>query len=240
MRALKWRIHGLIWVLSNPTQLKHIITRETRHRNRYKDKRAWTAWQEFDTHDAAGQHSTITAYVRPLNVERIRIFCEMVNSAGTNLKILDVGCGDGVISEPIAKLGNMVVSVDLPTITAMCHKRGVSLVSSGDAEHLAFADHAFDLVLASEMVEHLWNPQAFFSEAYRVLNNGGWLIIETPEGKDSLRYDAHKNWFDEDIVRQMVGKQFTIERVERLKPELGAPTSTIILFMHKNKSDSLL
>ena len=234
MRTLKWRIHGLIWVLSNPAQLKHIIIRETRYRNRYKDKRAWAAWQEFDTHDAAGQHGSVAAYVRPLNLERIRIFSEMVNSVGTGLQVLDVGCGDGVISEPIAKLDNKVASVDLPTITMMCHMRKISMVSSGDAEHLAFADGVFDLVLASEVVEHLWNPHAFFDEAYRILKANGWLIIETPEGKESLRYDAHKNWFDEDVVRQMVGKEFTIVRVERLKPELGAPTSTIIVLMQKN------
>jgi 2-polyprenyl-3-methyl-5-hydroxy-6-metoxy-1,4-benzoquinol methylase len=232
-RTLKWRIHGLIWVLSNPKQLKHIIIRETRYRNRFRDKRAWTAWQEFDTHDAVDQHSTMTAYVRPLNLERIRIFSEMVNSVGSGLQILDVGCGDGVVSEPIAKLGNTVASVDLPAITMMCHKRRVSMVASGDAEHLAFADESFDLVLASEVVEHLWNPRAFFDEAYRVLRQNGWLIIETPEGRDSLRYDAHKNWFDEDTVRQMVENRFSIKRVERLKPELGAPTSTIILLLHK-------
>lgn len=87
------------------------------------------------------------------------------------------------------------------------------------------------------MVEHLWNPHAFFDEAYRVLKPDGWLIIETPEGKDSLRYDANKNWFDENVVKQMVNKQFTIKQIDRLKPELGAPTSTIILLMNKNKSN---
>lgn len=238
LRTLKLRIHGLIWVLSNPKQLKHIIIRETRYRNRYRDKNAWTAWQQFDTHDAAGQHSTMTAYVRPLNLERIRIFSEMINSVGKGLRVLDVGCGDGVISEPIAKLGNDVASVDLPTITMLCHKRKVSMVSSGDAEHLAFADNSFDVVLASEVVEHLWNPHAFFSEAYRTLKHDGWLIIETPEGKDSLRYDAHKNWFDENVVQQMADEQFTIKQVKRLKPELGAPTSTIIILMHKNNGNA--
>jgi len=98
LRTLKLRIHGLLWVLSNPTQLKHIIVRETRHRQRYRSKAAWTAWQEFDTHDAVGQHSTVTAYVRPLNLERIRIFSEMISGVGTGLRVLDVGCGDGVIS----------------------------------------------------------------------------------------------------------------------------------------------
>jgi 2-polyprenyl-3-methyl-5-hydroxy-6-metoxy-1,4-benzoquinol methylase len=235
-RTLKLRIHGLLWVLSNPAQLKHIIIRETRYRQRYRDKRAWTAWQQFDTHDAAGQHSTMTAYVRPLNLERIRIFSEMIGGVGSGLRVLDVGCADGVISEPIAKLGNEVTSMDLPTIAMMCHKRRVSMVSSGDAEHLAFADSSFDVVLASEVVEHLWNPHGFFDEVYRVLKSNGWLIVETPEGKDSLRYDAHKNWFDEKVIKQVAGRNFIIKQVKRLKPELGAPTSTIIILLQKNNN----
>ena len=238
LRRLKQRVHGLVWVLSNPAQLKHIVIRETRYRNRFRDKRAWTAWQQFDTHDAAGQHSTVTAYVRPLNLERIRIFGEMIGAVGRGLRVLDVGCGDGVISEPIAKLGNSLFSVDLPTITKLCLKRRISMVASGDAEHLAFADGVFDVVLASEVVEHLWNPHAFFDEAYRVLKADGWLIVETPEGRDSLRYDAHKNWFDEKVVQQMAGAHFFIKQVERLKPELGAPTSTVILLLHRNSGRS--
>ena len=163
----------------------------------------------------------------------------MVNSVGSGLRVLDVGCGDGVISEPIAKLGNTVASVDLPTITKLCHKRKASMVSSGDAEQLAFADGIFDLVLASEVVEHLWNPPAFFKEAHRVLKGEGWLIIETPEGKDSLRYDAHKNWFTEDVVKQIVRDAFAVKQFRRLEPELGVPTSTIIVLMQKHPSMAL-
>jgi 2-polyprenyl-3-methyl-5-hydroxy-6-metoxy-1,4-benzoquinol methylase len=219
-----------------PCTVKAHHNQETRHRQRYQSKAAWTAWQEFDTHDAVGQHSTMTAYVRPLNLARIQIFSQMISGVGTGLRVLDVGCGDGVISEPIAKLGNEVASVDLPTITMLVHKRGVSMVASGDAEHLAFAENSFDVVLASEVIEHLWNPHAFIDEAYRVLTPEGWLILETPEGKDSLRYDAHKNWFDEDVVKQIADKQFTVKQTKRLKPELGAPTSTIILLLQKKSA----
>jgi 2-polyprenyl-3-methyl-5-hydroxy-6-metoxy-1,4-benzoquinol methylase len=157
----------------------------------------------------------------------------MVNRVGKGLRVLDVGCGDGVISEPISKLGNNVTSVDLPTITKLAHKRGVSLVAAGDAEHLAFAAGSFDLVLASEVVEHLWNPQSFFDEAYRVLGAGGYLIVETPEGKESLRYDAHKNFFTVEILQRMLDKRFSVCDVKRLEPILGAPTATIIVLLRK-------
>ena len=92
------------------------------------------------------QHSTATAYARPLNVARIQTFSDMVSRLGNGLMVLDVGCGDGVISEPIWKMGNHVTSVDLPTITILAHKRRVSSVVAGDAEQLAFASNSFDVV----------------------------------------------------------------------------------------------
>jgi len=233
LNMLKRHVHGFVYLLSHPAQLKHIVIRETIYRQRYQSKQSWTEWQKYDTHAAASQHSTAVAYARPLNLARIQIFSDMVRRVGTGLMVLDVGCGDGVISEPVFKLGNYVTSVDLPTITRLAHKRGVSSVVAGDAEQLAFASNSFDLVLASEVVEHLWRPQGFFDEAYRVLRAEGYLIVETPEGKESLRYDAHKNYFTVEVLERMLEKKFSVCDVKRLEPILGAPTSTIIVLLRK-------
>ncbi len=50
----------------------------------------------------------------------------------------------------------------------------------GDAEHLAFADNAFDIVVCSEVLEHLIEPQQALTEMRRVLKNNGTLILTTP------------------------------------------------------------
>jgi 2-polyprenyl-3-methyl-5-hydroxy-6-metoxy-1,4-benzoquinol methylase len=105
---------------------------------------------------------------------------------------------------------------------------------AGDAEQLAFASNSFDVVLASEVVEHLWNPHSFFDEVHRVLRANGHLIIETPEGKESLRYDSHKHYFTVEVIKQMLGTRFNVCEVKRLKPILGAPTPTIILLLRKS------
>jgi len=232
--GIKKYIHGLMWLLRNPKQIQHIIIRETLYRRRNTNRRGWIEWQKYDTYTAAFQHSTAVSYARPLNQARIQTFLKMVSVGGKNLNVLDVGCGDGVVSEPIAKQGNTVTSFDLPTITPMAHKRGVSNVFSGDAENLAFKSEVFDVVLASEVVEHLWNPQRFLDDVYRVLKPKGLLILEAPDGIEGLRYDAHKNWFSIERFQHMLDKKFTLLQSKTYSPEWGAPTATFICLFQKD------
>ncbi len=108
------------------------------------------------------EHADILS-LNTLNVDRIKIFNDMVNDIGSDLQILDVGCGDGVISEPLVKMGHFVAAVDLPTVATSSHKCNVSSIMAGDAETLAFGDGTFDLVIASEVLEHLWAPESFIN-----------------------------------------------------------------------------
>lgn len=234
---VKRHIRGLTWLLMNPAQVKHLIIRETLYRQRNRNRQGWVEWQKYDTYAATRalvSHSSAIAYARPLNIARIKTFTTMIDDLGKNLTVLDVGCGDGLLSEPIAKMGNTVASMDLPTIVKVAQKRHVSWVLAGDAEKLAFADGSFDVVLASEVVEHLWNPDSFLAEAYRVLKPKGYLIVEAPEGKEGLRYDAHKHWFTVEVLRHMLGSKFSLVQSERFSPEWGAPTPTFIALFHKN------
>ena len=232
LENIKRQLLGLTYLLSHPVQLRHIVIRETLYRQRHRSKQDWVEWQKYDTHSSAPQHSTSTAYARPINVARIQIFSELVRNVGVGLRILDVGCGDGVISEPMSRMGNNVTSVDLPTITILAQKRRVSSVVAGDAEHLAFASNSFDVVLASEVVEHLWDPHSFFDEAFRVLKTEGYIIIEAPEGEEGLRYDSHKNYFTVEVLERVLGARFVLCEVKRLKPA-GVPTHTIIVLFRK-------
>jgi 2-polyprenyl-3-methyl-5-hydroxy-6-metoxy-1,4-benzoquinol methylase len=178
------------------------------------------------------QHSTAVAHARPLNVERVQTISDMVSRIGNGLSVLDVGCGDGVIGEPLREMGNCVVSMELPKIVKLAQSRRIPLLVAGDAERLAFADDSFDVVIASEVVEHLWDPISFFNEAYRVLRRNGYLVMSTPEGLESLRYDSHKHYFTVEGLKQMLDAKFSLLEVKRLKP-MGAPTPTLILLFCK-------
>jgi 2-polyprenyl-3-methyl-5-hydroxy-6-metoxy-1,4-benzoquinol methylase len=226
---------GIKYLLTHPRQLRWVITREIHFGQRKKSKRKWVEWQKYDAnmHIMMMQEHAELLSVNTLNVDRIKIFSDMVSSIGENLRILDVGCGDGVISEPLIKKDHFVAAVDLPTVATSAHKCNVSSIMAGDAETLAFADATFDLVIASEVLEHLWAPESFIDEAHRTLKPYGFLIIETPEGMAGLNYDSHMNYYTVEKIEKMVSPKFNLNRVERLAATGSAQTPTIIIFLEK-------
>ncbi len=226
---------GIKYLLTHPHQLRWVITREIHFGQRKKSKRKWVEWQKYDAnmHIIMMEQHVELLRVNSLNVDRIKIFNDLVKSIGPSLQILDVGCGDGVISEPLIKKGHFVAAVDLPTVATSAHKGNVSSIMAGDAETLAFTDSTFDLVIASEVLEHLWAPENFIHEAYRTLKPHGFLIIETPEGIAGLNYDSHRNFYTVEKIEKMLAPKFALKSVERLAATGSAQTPTIIVFLDK-------
>jgi 2-polyprenyl-3-methyl-5-hydroxy-6-metoxy-1,4-benzoquinol methylase len=237
LKAITRQFSGIKYLLTHPHQLKWVIKREIQFGQRKKSKRKWVEWQKYDAnmHIMMMQAHPEAMSINTLNLDRLKIFSNMVDSIGIDhLQILDVGCGDAVISEPLIKKGHFVVAVDLPTVTTAGQKCKVSSVMAGDAETLAFADGTFDLVIASEVLEHLWAPESFITEAYRTLKSKGYLIIETPEGMAGLNYDSHMNFYTVEKLEKLLTPNFTVKKVERLSATGSAQTSTIIVFFEKN------
>jgi len=237
LEAFGRQVQGIKYLLTHPNQLKWVITREIYFGQRKKSKRKWVEWQKYDAnmHIMMMQAHAETLSINTLNVDRIKIFVDIINTVGgTGLQILDVGCGDGVISEPLMKMGNFIAGVELPTVATLAHKCNVSSVMAGDAETLAFAQDTFDLVVASEVVEHLWAPEIFLNEAYRVLKPHGYLIVETPEGKAGLNYDSHRNFFTTELLKDMLTPRFSLIDVKRLAATGSAQTPTIIVLFRKS------
>jgi 2-polyprenyl-6-hydroxyphenyl methylase/3-demethylubiquinone-9 3-methyltransferase len=135
---------------------------------------------------------------RPLhmmNPVRLDYICAQIdaevgrNRRGTGpfagLRILDIGCGGGLLSEPMARLGAAVVGADaaernIPVAKLHAERSGLTIdYRHTTAEALAAAGEAFDVVLAMEIVEHVADPQAFVTTCRDLLRPGGLLVMST-------------------------------------------------------------
>ena len=103
----------------------------------------------------------------------------------TGLRFLDIGCGGGLLSEPMARLGASVVGVDPSEKnikTASVHAAEQELpidYRQGVAEDLAAAGEQFDVILNMEVIEHVADPQAFTRICCSMLKPGGIMFVAT-------------------------------------------------------------
>jgi 2-polyprenyl-6-hydroxyphenyl methylase/3-demethylubiquinone-9 3-methyltransferase len=101
------------------------------------------------------------------------------------LSILDIGCGAGILSEPLAKLGANMTSIDpapvnIDVARAHAEKSGLTIdYRATTAEELAATGAAFDAVLIMEVVEHVADRRGFIEAAASLVRPGGFLFAAT-------------------------------------------------------------
>lgn len=98
-------------------------------------------------------------------------------------RALDVGCGAGLLCEPLARLGAEVTGVDAaPELiaAARAHAEAQGLAIDYRACGVEELDGQFDLVTAMEVIEHVASPPEFLRSLAQRLASGGLLILSTP------------------------------------------------------------
>ena len=103
------------------------------------------------------------------------------------LKCLDIGCGGGLLSERISRLGASVTGIDVTKRSIEIAKShalnsglNINYINTDISSFIKInSPKQFDLIIASEVVEHLDNRNLFFKEISKLLKNKGILIITT-------------------------------------------------------------
>lgn len=154
-------------------------------RARYLDWELGTGYLGFFAKNA-GTRYTFT--------RRMEIVLQMLAQAlqekqeqGDALRILEIGCGAGLLCFELARSAKIVVGLDISHFVLDFANRVKDYLDcdnvffqQGDAEHLAFDHDTFDVVICSEVLEHLIEPQQALTEMRRVLKKDGTLILTTP------------------------------------------------------------
>ncbi|MZR12117.1 bifunctional 2-polyprenyl-6-hydroxyphenol methylase/3-demethylubiquinol 3-O-methyltransferase UbiG [Maritimibacter sp. DP07] len=101
------------------------------------------------------------------------------------LCILDIGCGGGLLSEPMARLGAEVVGADaaernIPVAQVHAEQSGLDIdYRHTTAEAMAAAGEQFDVVLNMEVVEHVADPLSYLTACQQLLKPGGLMVAST-------------------------------------------------------------
>jgi 2-polyprenyl-6-hydroxyphenyl methylase/3-demethylubiquinone-9 3-methyltransferase len=145
-------------------------------------RRLGHAWWDDDV----GEFSTLRFWINPV---RFGYFKRMLGQepalASGRRRLLDVGCGGGLLAEEFARLGFEVTGIDpapetIDTARAHAASSGLSIeYQTGSGEHLPFADGAFDHVACCDVLEHVDDVDRVIEEIARVLKPGGLFFYDT-------------------------------------------------------------
>ena len=127
--------------------------------------------------DAHGPYRTL----HQINPARLQFVERFVDLSG--LRVLDVGCGGGILSEALAERGASVLGIDLAESAlqaAEAHRAGQAVeYRLESSREVAARGERFDAVTCMEMLEHVADPAAVLRDIHAVLKPGGWAFFST-------------------------------------------------------------
>ncbi|MBF0538170.1 MAG: class I SAM-dependent methyltransferase [Nitrospirae bacterium] len=142
----------------------------------------------------------------------IKTMCDLppnVNVNGHKTKIFEVGCSEGVVLNYLAELGYDVAGCEInPEIVAESLKHySINIICADFLTH-DFGDTRFDIIYSAHTFEHIPDLFTLTHKCYRLLTDGGALIIEVPFGPDEYNNLDHMHFFSHDSINILLSKFF--------------------------------
>jgi SAM-dependent methyltransferase len=152
-----------------------------------------------------------------------RNFCDQIDLA-PGAEVCDIGAGQGVLARKLIERGAATVTavdISLPYLVRLTGQAGISPVMA-NAETLPFVEH-FDVVVTTDVLEHVLNIGSFLYCLNRALRSGGRLYVRVPYRENLLSYSphfgcpyrfVHFRTFDRTMLRQALQEAgFAVERM---------------------------
>lgn len=177
------------------------------------------------------------AYSNPFEINTINLLRlkKIASYVGSGKRVLDIGCYDGSIAKFIKKNGNTVIGVDIAqTAVKMAKKNGIEAYVC-DVEENNFPKQIgdFDVVVAAEIIEHIFDPDAFLEKVKKILKRKGSLILTTPNlagigSRISLMLGRLPWMIENDLLPGKSGhiRYFTLAELEKLLNRRGFSVSS--------------
>ncbi len=143
-----------------------------------------------------------------------------------NGRILDVGCGNGVISRHLGRLGFNVLGIDVSEKTiaqaqSLTKEPNVRFMKKS-AEELVASGEKYDAVICSEVLEHLNDPGALLRVLYNTLAENGKLIVTVPNGKG-----PRESFVTKPVLRMRSKNNWAWRTIVKLKKSMGYSGTTV-------------
>lgn len=157
-------------------------------------------------------------------VARYKLILDLIENEIKDKKVLDIGCGDGVLSYLLALKGASTTGIDTSEEAVRFAKEKCKdsknmdfLVAS--AYKIPFEDKSFDYIVSSDVIEHLKYPEKMVSEIKRVWNKKGKIIITSPIRITEKPLDRmHCQEFFEEELKKLFKKYFEDIKIIKSHP----------------------
>ena len=156
-----------------------------------------------------------------LTQQRARDRVNWMVTAARGPRILDIGCGEGILALWLARAGHQVLGIDIEPAAIVAARdlmaselavvRDRIELRVADALSMGLGENAFDTVVLGEVIEHLVDPSAMLECAAVFLKPGGRLVLTTPFGH--LPYHDHRQEFQTTELVGLLNARFVIEEV---------------------------
>ena len=142
-----------------------------------------------------------------------KIYEIIKNSSNQNLKILDIGCGNCQMLDKLKELGHQVYGLDLSPLRVLKNRKRLKNIEFGYAEEIPFEDNFFDIVIAQEVLEHVFDLKKALSEIKRVLKTNGKTYIQVPY-KNYVESNNHLRLFSIETLNFWVNKYLKVKDIQ--------------------------